>query len=138
MGKLKCGNCKNVFKSRNVVLKDYVPQNKRPTRKISDAQEKANAKKLGGQRTAGSGSVPNPVHKGDVRAHDLRLECKSTGKKSFSLKLEDLKKIQSQARGDEIPVFSVEFRGTTKEEFYILPEAWFLQLLEAYRAQDDS
>lgn len=74
----------------------------------SKGLEKALAEKVGGRRTAGSG---NKKEKGDVRLNGvLRIEHKATQKKSFSVTLEMLEKIELAARGcDEIPLLVVEF-----------------------------
>jgi hypothetical protein len=137
LGKNKCGSCQNVFPKVRAVLTEYIPKTKRPPRKIADIHEMIAAKKVGGRKTTSSGSTPCTKEKGDVVASDLRMECKTTEKKSYVLKIEDLMKLSGQARGDELPVFSVEFRGDTKQRFYILDEGWFLQLLEAYRSDSN-
>ena len=75
------------------------------------------------------------VHSNIVRGL-VREEDKVTTKKSYSLKLADLRTLQSQAQGDEIPVFAVGFaeeRGTRIDQYMIVPEHWFRELLAAYR-----
>lgn len=134
MGKLMCGTCRTVFSRFDALKVEYKPKPRKSTRAISSRQERANAKKIGGRVTIASGSTP--VDKADVKASDTRMECKSTGKKSFSLKKEDLVKLEGQAIDDEMPVFAVEFRGGPGEpsrNYYVLPEGWYLQLLELHR-----
>ena len=135
MGKLKCGGCQCVFKRSEAVEEKYVPKTRRPTRMISDKQEKANAKAVGGRRTIASGSTP--IDKGDVKANDLRMECKSTGHASFRITKGDLEKIAAQAKDDEIPVFAIEFRGSPNKEYYVIQKDWFLQLLRAFRGDHE-
>ena len=57
----------------------------KPTRFYSNRQEKAVAKALGGKQTANSGATP--FVKGDVRAQDWLIECKTatSEKKSFAI-----------------------------------------------------
>jgi hypothetical protein len=78
----------------------------------SKLQENRAAKELGGYVQKASGA--SDFAKGDVRkAGDLRVECKTTSKKEFSLKFSDLLKIQDEAMkgGAEDWVFQIEFQG---------------------------
>lgn len=77
---------------------------------------------LGGRRTPGSG---NQWHtKGDVISRDFMGEDKTTKHSSFSLKLDDLKKLERNAlAAGRTPVFSVNFCGTNR--FIILREEDF-------------
>lgn len=78
----------------------------------SKMQERRAAEDLGGRVQKGSGS--SDFAKGDVRkAGDLRLECKTTSKKSYSLKLSDIQKIQLEALkgGLEDWAMQIEFQG---------------------------
>lgn len=110
----------------------------RTTRAISDKQERINARMSSGRVTpnSGAGSI-----KGDVRAPEMRMECKSTGAASFSLTKKDLQKIMAQAQGDEIPTFAVEFRGepgVPPQRYVVLQDAWYFQLLECWRLRDQN
>jgi hypothetical protein len=102
---------------------------------MSQRQEKKTAGDIGGRVTPASGA--GKWQKGDVRAVDIRAECKVTEKASYNLKRETLVKIGLEAHDDEIPVLALEFSnpdyvmGTT--EFYVVPKDWFLELLKAYR-----
>jgi len=137
-GSWLCRPCNRVLRIHELVKREYVPPTRRPTRTISDAQEKMNARRVGGRRTIASGSTP--VDKGDVKAADLRMECKSTEKKSYALKLSELKEIEAHCRDGEIPVFTIEYRpedlSQRKQQYMVLSEPWFLELLNAYRSQN--
>lgn len=96
-------------------------------RKISDRQEKKNARAFGARRTISSGSTP--FDKGDVKIRgELRMECKSTESASYGLKRAELEQLASQAKDDEIPVFVIEFRGDRPTEYAVIPKDWLLQL----------
>ena len=71
-------------------------------------QEKATAERLGGVAVKGSGCG---FEKGDVRVKGImRVENKCTQKKSFSLKIEMLSKIENAALSSgEIPAMEIEF-----------------------------
>jgi hypothetical protein len=62
--------------------------------KASRKQEKRGAIKYGGSLNAGSG---NKDRKNDVRTDDLSIEYKYTGKKSFSLKQDELLQAERHA-----------------------------------------
>jgi Holliday junction resolvase len=66
-------------------------------RKKSIKSEKELAKSLKGRRQPASGSLPVKSLKGDVRTVHWLIDDKITAAKSFSLKLEDLRKIRKQA-----------------------------------------
>ena len=71
-------------------------------------QEAALATRLGGRVVAGSGAGQE---KGDVRLEGLmRIECKCTQHKSFSITRKLVDKIEEEAlSSDEIPAMVVEF-----------------------------
>ena len=96
----------------------------------AEKQERRVARDLGARQTIASGQTP--VDKADVKSDLLRVECKYTDNKSYSLKVEDLVKVASQATGDQIPLFYVEFRANG-EAYYVVPEHWFLLLLEKFK-----
>lgn len=79
------------------------------------------AKAVGGKRNAASGAFWS--RKGDVRNHLYLLEHKWTGKKSFTVKSEELEKITTEAVLDgRIPVFGIHLNGhnyvlTTEDDF---------------------
>lgn len=81
--------------------------------RASRRQEKRAAVSIGGRTTTASGSTDSPSQKGDVRRQfDVRVECKTTEKRSFGLKLSDWQKIKAQAAvAGEEPIMQVEFQG---------------------------
>jgi hypothetical protein len=82
------------------------------------------AKKVGGQRSAGSGAFWS--RKGDVRSQDMLIEHKWTGKKSKTIQSAELKKITTEAIIDgRTPVFGLHLDG---EDYVILLETDFLEL----------
>lgn len=81
----------------------------------------------------GSGA---PEHyKSDVRkAGESRLECKTTGSRSYTLKLADLEKIKAEAimGGGEGWAFQVEFQGSTSNKrFAVIDWQEYLDLKAA-------
>lgn len=94
----------------------------------SKDQEKRAARRYGGKVQAGSGTSSRA--KGDfVDSGVLRGECKETTRKSFSLKVEELMKIEKEARGDELPLFEVEFQGVFPRRTYAIVPASQYQAL---------
>jgi hypothetical protein len=80
--------------------------------------------------------------KGDVRtAKDVRAECKTTSAASYSLKLHDWKKIQSEAINGllEVPVMQVEFQGPLGMNTKLAVISWdhFLQMRELERQAEE-
>ena len=82
------------------------------------------AKKVGGQRSAGSGAFWS--RKGDVRSQDLLIEHKWTGKASFTVKATVLEKIVEEAILDSrMPVLGFSLNN---ENYVMLTEDDFLEL----------
>ena len=82
------------------------------------------AKKVGGQRSAGSGAFWS--RKGDVRSQDMLIEHKWTGKASVSVKAAVLEKIVTEAILDgRMPVLGFHLNG---ENYVLLLEDDFLEL----------
>ncbi len=101
------------------------------TRGRSERQEKYNARQVDGRVTANSGAGRD---KGDVKVRGvLREEDKTTEKASYVLKLADLRKIASAARGDEIPIMRIAFEDRLDQQYVVLPSDWFQQLFTMYR-----
>jgi hypothetical protein len=74
----------------------------------SQRQEKSLSKKLNGRLTVNSGAT-SVFDKADVATEDFLIECKTTDKKSFSLKKEILKKVEKEANfKNKIPLLEVE------------------------------
>jgi hypothetical protein len=92
--------------------------------KQSRAHEDRLAKLVGGSRTAASGAFWS--RKGDVRNSALLIEHKWTGKKSFSLKSDVLKKITTEAILDgRTPILGVHLDG---EDYVIMLETDFFEM----------
>jgi hypothetical protein len=94
--------------------------------KQSQKHEKRLAKKVGGSKTAASGAFWS--RKGDVRSHDLLIEHKWTGKKSFSIKAIEVEKIVTEAIIDSrMPVFGISLND---KNYVLLTEDDFLEMRE--------
>lgn len=92
--------------------------------KQSQKHEKRIAKAIGGSTNAASGAFWS--RKGDIRSKDLLVEHKWTGKKSKTIKSDELKKITTEAIMDgRTPVFGIHLDG---EDYVILLETDFLEL----------
>jgi hypothetical protein len=103
----------------------------------SQMQEKRAAVAVGGRVQPGSGS--SPFAKSDVRAMGkLRVECKTTSKKVYQLKLSDLLKVRLEGiqGGLEGWVFQIEFQGKVgfNTRLAVLDEAWYLEMGGVYAA----
>jgi Holliday junction resolvase len=95
--------------------------------KQSRKHEDRLSKKMGGQRTAGSGAFWS--RKGDVRTAELLIEHKWTGKKSFTLKSDVLEKIVNEAIMDSRkPVLGISLNN---ENYVVLLEDDFIEMFEA-------
>lgn len=104
-----------------------------PSKRRAPRQEREIAKQIGGRTTAASGSRDE---KGDVRAKGIaRIEAKCTRRKSFSIKLETIEKIEDAATATvdgEIPMMHIEFltpEGQRLKGVYLVPEAYAEDLL---------
>ena len=105
-------------------------------KKKSDKHEKRAAKKFKGRQTPASGALR--FNKADVFNDSLRMECKTTEKKSYSLKKELLLKVSNETEHGKIPVFNVQFEEETGNlNYYILDEGWFLQLLDLWKKENE-
>ena len=127
-----CHNCNISFMAKEVEIRSkYRNRNK----ERSDKHEKKAAKKIAGRTTPGSGSLP--FNKGDVRSDFVRMECKTTEKKSYSVKKELLLKIRKETEPHKIPVFNIQFEQDSGHlNYYIVDEGWFLQLLELWEKHE--
>lgn len=98
-------------------------------------QEKSAAKTLGGRTTVGSG---NKGMKGDVWAGNLMVECKSTDKRSISLKLDWLEKLVREAfqKGREAVLLLRWDANTTLPpgDWAVIP---FARLAALYEAEEE-
>lgn len=94
--------------------------------KQSQKHEKRLAKRVGGLKTAASGAFWS--RKGDVRSDDLLIEHKWTGKKTKTIKSEELEKITTEAIIDgRMPVFGISLNN---KNYVILVEDDFLEMRE--------
>jgi hypothetical protein len=94
--------------------------------KSSRKQEKSVAKRLGGQLTVGSGS--RWFNKGDVRTECYLVECKTTGKLSYTIKSSELRKIETEALLEgRNPVLVFDLDG---RRYAILPFDDFMEFTE--------
>jgi hypothetical protein len=99
--------------------------------KQSQKHEKRLAKVIGGTVNAGSGSFWS--RKGDVRSDDLLIEHKWTGKKTKTIKAEELEKITTEAIIDgRTPVFGISLNN---KNYVILVEDDFIEMRE--KLKDD-
>ena len=106
-------------------------QNKRSTRYFSKQQEKAVAGLVWGKPTANSGATP--YAKGDVKAKDWLIECKTcmTPKKSFAIKKEWLTTIHAEAIQSGKTHYALAYNyGPKQENYYILDEKTFKALFD--------
>jgi Holliday junction resolvase len=86
---------------------------------VSKKQEKRVARKLGGRRQKGSGSMAG--HKGDVKSVELLTECKHTEKESIRITRKWLEKVSQEADFyGKVPALAIEF--SDKRTFDHLPE----------------
>lgn len=100
-------------------VKLFVPKKRR---RPDQVQEKRLAKSLGGRRTPGSGSK---AIKGDVHTQEELVEAKTTSKTQYTLKLEDLQKLERQATGaGKRPVFAIELNNEARVN--LLNREWVL------------
>lgn len=92
--------------------------------KESKKHEVRLAKKIGGQRSAGSGAFWS--RKGDVRSSDVLIEHKYTGKTSFTVKAAVLEKIVKEAiLESRMPLLGISLNNNN---YILLTEDDFLEL----------
>jgi len=92
--------------------------------KESQKHEARLAKAIGGRRNAASGALWN--RKGDVRASDVLLEHKYTGKASFTIKAAVLEKIVKEAiMESRMPVLGISLND---ENYILLTEDDWLEM----------
>lgn len=66
---------------------------------------------MGGRVQKASGATD--FAKGDVKTNELRVECKTTTKKTYSISLQEIQKIQSEAISGNFSdwAMQIEFHG---------------------------
>jgi hypothetical protein len=88
-----------------------VPERRPPSkavRRLSDRQERRIAEDIGGRTQPGSGNQPGA--KGDVRRLGKdRIEAKLTFAQQYTIKLQELRKILSEATPGEAAALQVDF-----------------------------
>lgn len=102
-------------------------------RYYSKKQENKVAEKLGGKRVPNSGATL--FEKGDVKAEELLVECKTLVKpqKSHSIRKEWLEKVREEAfsRGKRFSALCMDFGDG--DNFFVLRERDFIELYEAWK-----
>jgi hypothetical protein len=115
----QCPKCRFFATPRTVKTAKKVSDNQRR----SQIQEKKAEQRYGARRQPASGALPHA--KSDLLDPGrVRVECKLTRAKSFTLKLEDLKKLEQERRGDEHPVFEIEFQCENPFRRYVVIPQW--------------
>lgn len=87
-------------------------KNKPEKRDRSVKQEKRMAKDLSGFATINSGAT---FSQNDVETAAFSIECKTTEKKSYVLKVEEIKKMEVRCPSNKVPLFVIEFEKHGKE-----------------------
>ena len=101
------------------------------TKEKSDSQERKIARQFKGNTTPGSG---NKAVKGDVQTDDFTIECKTTSKKQYVLKLADFQKhFENSAAQGKTALFLVQLDDEAKglnRELVVLSKVDFFRLIE--------
>lgn len=110
---------------------------RRKSMKIEDKLAEA----IGGRRHKGSGALS--YLKGDVRKRGkIRAESKFTQNKSYSVRLDDLWKIQSECSPGEVPAFDITFVEPMSlrevDSWVLIPRSEWQRLLEVDGAAADN
>lgn len=102
------------------------------TRKFSGEQEKKVSKAVKGRRVLNSGAAM--FCSGDVLTSCFMLECKTKVKEcdSMTIKKEWVIKAKEEALANGKPFWGLAFNfgGENSENYFILPEKYFLQIKE--------
>lgn len=103
------------------------------TRYYSNKQEKQIAKSVKGHKVANSGATK--FNKGDVVTNDFLIECKTLTKpqKTFTIKKEWLEKNKEESFAMGKYYNALAFNFGEDENYYIIDEKLFLQLIEFLR-----
>jgi len=129
--KVLCDGCGRLHSPESVSPGRARINKRRTTRGRSSRQENYNAKREGGQTTLNSGAMDD---KGDIKVPGLlRDENKTTAKRSFSLKLDDLRKVAAAAKGDEMPVMTISFEDNLQQQYRVIRDSDFLELFNFYK-----
>jgi hypothetical protein len=105
-------------------------------RQRSKISEKHLAKQLGGRVQIASGALPVASLKGDVKTKTFLIDDKTTGAKSYSLKLDDFRKMRKQAfQANRRPAMCVNFENDGQPvRIFVIEERDFLRLMETYES----
>jgi hypothetical protein len=115
--------------------------NAKKLRRKSQKIEDGIAQGIGGRRNKGSGSLS--YLKGDVRKRGhLRVESKFTQRKSYSVTLDELHKIDSECSHGETPAFDITFVEPVSlreiESWVLIPRTEWQRLLEVDSAATEN
>jgi hypothetical protein len=101
------------------------------TRKYSNLQERRIAKKLQGKKQLNSGATM--FAKGDVVTDNFLVECKTKIKdsKSISIQKEWIEKLKEECFAMRKPYWAISFSFGDNEDYFIINEKLFKQLMEA-------
>ena len=128
-----CTHCQLEYKKTDVEVKSTF---RNMNKEKSDRHEKKAAKKIRGRQTPASGAMA--FNKADVYSDLVRMECKTTEKRSYSIKKELLLKVAGETEHGKMPVFNVRFEEESGNlNYYIIDEGFFLELLELWRNHND-
>ena len=73
-----------------------------------------------------SGSGSTPIHKGDLKSESYLVQAKRTDKKSFTIKLEDLRKAEMEAMNigrDVIFIIGFYSNDRVTDEWVLMPKS---------------
>lgn len=121
------------------ILLSKIPKKPTNAREYSYKQEQTFAKEVGARATGGSGRFDT---KGDSRLKGVaRFDNKATQKASYSIKLQDLKKLEQQCflTGEEA-IFQVDFLSESckvKGSYVIITKNHYMDLIESYKNDDE-
>ena len=106
-----------------------------PSHARAKVQEAATAKRINGRVTPGSGSK---YQKGDVRLRGVvRVECKTTKNKSFSVTTDLIDKLDAAVFGSgELPMFEIELNSGTHSAV-VLPKHAMDMIVELLESRDE-
>jgi Holliday junction resolvase len=106
------------------------PKRTGTTKYQSTKQENRVAKEFGGKVTPGSGAL---AVKGDVQSNELHIECKTTSKTQYTLRLDTLSTLAHEASvSGKIPVLALELHNEAKgidRNWVVIPERIFKDLV---------
>jgi hypothetical protein len=102
------------------------------TRKRSNKQEKKIAKKIGGSLFCNSGAK---FGENDLYNEFIEVEAKTTKNKQYTLKVEELLKMQSKCRADRIAIEVIEFGNG--EEYAIISFSSLIEIINKLKNDEE-